>query len=249
MKALWKFVLALVPLLALTGCNYSCTSAHCYGEVQFPTTGLRGMITTLDVRNISNTGDGFVDNEMWIVDRGNTACGSQNNTCWVEAGYLADNGTVTGNSGSSGTDPHFFWADSRPNSTFIFHAFGSIPSNYFGHQVIVLILQNGTNTWDVDIQPIFIQGAPTLFATSTNNSMNPQSAEMGQELFGTNGASADPATYTVTGIKTASSTGILIPTINTDGSVTNASPPNGAWLVKPSDPNANGGKFQTKCCS
>ncbi len=261
MKVLCRITFLLVfPIvfMVLVGCNttYKCPNgAHCYGEVKFPTAGVQGMITTVDVDHMTDTGDGFVDNEMWIVDRGNAACGG---TCWVETGYVADNNAIIGDGGSaSGIDLHFFWADSRPNSTFIYHDFGLVPDNYFGHKVNFLILKKSTNTWTVNIQPVSIAGAATLAGTSTNNAMTPQSAEMGQELAGTKGASANPVNYTGTGIKGSRPTGITVTgvpifqvvTVSTDGNVTNANPPTGAWIIAPSAANANGGKFQTHCCS
>ncbi len=252
MKILGRMLLTFLISLALCGCNsYTCSSPHCYGIVEFSSPGIEGFGMFVDVGHMLNTGDGFVDNEIWIVDRGNRACNgtNQSNMCWVEVGYLADNGTVAGNAGASGLDPHFFWADSRPNGGFVWHDLGGIPDTYYGQKVFLLILKQGTNTWSASVYPIGIQGAPTLTGTSTNNAMTPQSGLMGQELFGTKGGTAGPVTYTVTGIKAAGSSSPLLSTVTTDGSVTSNNPPRGTWLTKPSVPSANGGVFQTGCCS
>jgi hypothetical protein len=264
MKVLCRITLLLVcsfVSIMLVGCNttYNCpNTGHCYGEVKFPTPGLQGMITTVDVDHMVDTGDGFVDNEMWIVDRNNAACAAQKNICWVETGYVADNNAITGDGGSaSGIDLHFFWADNRPNSTFIYHDFGLVPDYYFGHKVTFLIMKAGTNRWTVNIQPVSIPGASTWSGTSTNNAMAPQSAEMGQELAGTKGATANPVNYTGTGIKSSTPTSVTVTgttftqilTVSTDGDVTNANPPTGTWITPPSAANANGGRFQTHCCS
>src|SRR5260370_29480921 len=92
--------------LALT---YSCVSPHCYGLAHFhtPAFNFAGAQTANTVRGIG-TGDGFLTNEIWLVDD-TTYPGS---VYWIEVGYGVGLNIVSSVCTSAES---YFWADQRPN--------------------------------------------------------------------------------------------------------------------------------------
>ena len=108
------------------------------------------------------------------------------------------------------------------------------------------VTYDGQNTWQVAIVGLN-QGSSLIFAYS-DNSMIPNKLEMGQELFGTNGAqSASFADYTELTYYDGFVLHIGGPWITTTTSSQNSdSPPFFTWIHLPSQQEP--GEFHTKCC-
>lgn len=71
---------------------YSCINPHCYGEVDWPNY-VPGTTTSIFIAqlncNSSTSCDGFIDDEMWLVDQSSNTCKNDSaKACWVEIGYL-----------------------------------------------------------------------------------------------------------------------------------------------------------------
>jgi hypothetical protein len=175
--------------------TYSCSiPSHCYGANTWlgPTIG---SFTVIDAVNLAS-GDGSIDNEMWLVDNnlnGSKQCiiapGDSNFKCWVEAGYVH----------FSGDSQRWFWADLRPQGGgcyqhcyYIEHDEGILNSGDYNNVVDVTLVANGTaGQWSVQVL-----GHVTGFnATSVDNAMSPNRIDIGQELEGSQGANAPHANF------------------------------------------------------
>lgn len=175
--------------------TYSClVVSHCYG-VNTWLGSVTGSFTVIDVVNLAS-GDGAVDNEMWLADNnldGSKQClvqqGDSNGKCWVEAGYYH----------ASGNSERWFWADLRPvgggcygSCYFLEHDEGILNSGDYNNVVDITITANGTaKQWSVSVSG----GATGFNATSVDNVMSPNRIDIGQELIGTQGANAPHANY------------------------------------------------------
>jgi hypothetical protein len=132
--------------------------------------------------------NGFVTNQLWLADSHTpTLCHPLfflSGACWIELGYKMD--VRYRNLGT-----HLFWADVRPlglgcglSCGYNEHQGPSFPiSTYLGlHQVSLSISYAGSGNWQVRGG---VYGGSTLWVqVSTNNFMQPDSFEMGQELYG-----------------------------------------------------------------
>jgi hypothetical protein len=236
------------------GAGYSCGSAdggHCYGTTTFPiaqigVSGFWGFATQLTSVPL-HSGNGELNNEIWVVQSKNTACGL-GNRCWIEIGVTA------GAYGLPSNETHIFWADNRPHGGFNFHDQGALKPQELNHQVFVMIRPRSSelNAFDVDAQTcadVSSNGSTCqrwIIAKSTKNSMVASEAFMGMELSGSGGASAGNANFTETvfldpsapfGGRYTASAGIS--TLNV--------PVNAGWTATPSSSNF-GGTFFTGCC-
>lgn len=188
---------ALIIALILLACNliisqhdaqaaslntYSCLYPHCYGIEDWPG-GMDGGHTSIKVAHIS-PGDEFVTNEMWIDDK-QTSGGPY----WVEGGYLTnvnvDNGAEL-----------WFWADNRPGGGYNAHyATSPVTSGDYGNPVNVTIVRGSSNP-NTHTFTVQVYGTSTGIAgSSTYNSMVPNDINIGEELYGSSGASASTALW------------------------------------------------------
>jgi hypothetical protein len=255
-RHLMRVVVALVTALVLaeigfllhplTARAYSCGDLninHCYAIndwSQFPSQD-QGGETDVQVAQLTCNcstwygGEaGFIDDEMWVANYGDTRCSNQHNSCWVEAGYLTTTSAYS-------TTTNYFWADNRPNLGFTQHVLAQVPSGDYGHNANLLIWRNfgQTNRWIVDIStPNY--GYSTY---STSNDFNPTDIQIGQELAGTSGASASNA-YFSDNYYVDNMRNFVAETL--DGSITYKPPPYDYWLVYPHN-SSSGGIFVTYC--
>jgi hypothetical protein len=224
--------------------SYTCTDTHCYALAEWSAQALQTCCLAGDEVDISYTdlfgGDGFVDNEMWLVQHNNPQCvdllNNINDLCWVEVGMISEPDFFSGT--------HYFWADMRPGDVFWFHDLGPVPNADKTAQTPTgfFISQPFLNEFQVAI--ISLQGT-LIFENSTNNTMVPDRVEMGQELYGTSGAhSAGAADYT---FLTYYSGQFGLPIGVTSSTQLSGSPPFFSWIHQPAGENG-GGEFQTQCC-
>ncbi len=167
------------PSLALA---YSCTSGHCYAVDNWAG-GVTGAATDITVRGLGapDNGQGFITNELWVFQ--------YPGTYWVEEGI-----TVGPSQGHPCTADCYFWADSRPGSSYYEHWLESVPQTDYGKSTTFSISTGyaGENTWNVDLQGY--NGSFTEL--SQNNSMSPNYIQIGGELEGSSGGYALEAHYT-----------------------------------------------------
>lgn len=129
--------------------NFSCgnlSTNHCYALERWGTT--YGSFTIETVVNLSCTCNtwydgetGFINNEMWVAQFGNSGCKDSGNTCWVEGGYS--------DSGGIGGTLHYFWADSRPGGGYNGHDLNGVPSGDLNGSLLLYFKQINSATWDV----------------------------------------------------------------------------------------------------
>jgi hypothetical protein len=255
-KVLVPVSLVAVLFFSASYCHaakYSCgngTSGHCYGVNSWSEqTQYFGSYVDLQEPSMncpSNCG-GFVDNEMWLIDSKSRACTANSfGQCWVEAGYIAQAGQGT----------QFFWADARPqsSSTFNLHILGNADpvgtTNHF------MILKDGRvspqvfQVWEYNTSESTLYHGTSV--ASNGNPMNGNTIIIGQELAGTEGASAADAQYTrnIWAVQTLGPEFVFWYNRQKDkGSVRSDNPPFASWTIDPSTPPPpEGGKFTTHCC-
>ncbi|MGA8221318.1 MAG: hypothetical protein WB780_06645 [Candidatus Acidiferrales bacterium] len=250
-----KFVALLCAMLAAgaptLASSYSCgnpSSGHCYGVASWSEKpqyfGAYADILEGSLNCPSGCG-GFIDDELWLVDSQSSGCTSNSfGMCWVEAGYIAqeNQGTV------------FFWADSRPltSSTFNLHLLGGTdPAGTTDHFMIIKDGRAGPGIFQVWI---YNDSLSTLYnGTSTSNTMDGNTIDIGQELAGTQNASATSVNFTrnIWAVQVLGPEYVFWYNRQTDeGGLTNASPPSAIWTINPSNPPPpEGGEFTTHCCS
>src|SRR6266478_1027884 len=244
--------------------TYTCgdpSSGHCYG-VNAWTQGTEYFGAYADITQVqmscpSGCG-GFVDDEIWLIDRSSTNCTSNDfQMCWVEAGTFA----------TEGNNPQYFWADSRPGTgnTFNLHYLGNTdPVGTVDHYMIIKDGRATPNTYLVfiynDLQSTLYSETSSVAGTGGCGSPLPQMVgreiDIGQELAGTppasSVASASTAHFTrnTWAIKPLDSSYVFVSNAQTaQGAVTNAKPPTAAWAQNPGAPGAPvGGDFTTLCC-
>jgi hypothetical protein len=245
------FLLLLISTTAF-GVTYSCgdpSSNHCYGVTSWQEKpeyfGAYSDILRASM-NCPSGCNGFVDNELWLVDDKSGGCtGNPFGMCWVEAGYFFTDGS---------SSAQFFWADSRPmnSSTFNLHILGSADSEgTTDHYMIIKDARGGPGIFQVWV---YNDGLSTLYqGTSTSNTMAGDRVIIGQELAGTNGASAGTANFTrnIWAVQTLGPEYVFwYNSQTTKSGVTSANPPIASWTIDPtSPPPPEGGQFTTHCCS
>jgi hypothetical protein len=255
-KTAASLIVCVVAVLSFGGCgggNYKCSDNHCYGLTVLPAAqngepGFRGFVTTVNAVAL-NSGDGEINDEIWVVDKNSAGCGGQ---CWIEVGLSA--GANTGGCSLPSNETHVFWADNRPNQGFFCHDQGALQAQEFNQPVFLAIAVRPTDPNSFDVEALTCTSTTgngtcqrrAIIGTSTNNTMAATAIEMGMELAGTNGASAPATNFT----------GSLTPNPNVsfgwtflklDGNILQNAPVKGAWTTTPSTSNS-GGSFQTSCC-
>jgi hypothetical protein len=178
------------------------------------------------------SGNIFVDDEAWLVDY------SSGPTSWVETGEVNE---------GYGTD--YFWAYSTGGvSGFMTYDLGAVsPSDMNGTWIAYQIRQSPGESagWAVTISRA--ASGTVLYAPSPADvTMTPNTVIEGQELAGEENAQAPIAFFTENSVFQGSTETLQ----TTAGTVTDASPPNGAWLGSdtPSPATTDGGMFVTDCC-
>jgi len=256
-KGIVPFSVLAILLFSAAICfagNYSCgngSSGHCYGV---NTWGEQpqyfGSYVDLQEPSMncpSNCG-GFIDNEMWLEDTNSSGCKANSfGVCWVEAGFIAQAGEST----------QFFWADSRPqtSSTFNLHILGN--ADPVGTTDHFMIIKDGRVSPQVFQVWVYNTSESTLYqGTSVTSNGNPMSGNLiliGQELAGSQGASAGNAQYSrnIWAVQTLGPEYVFWYNRQKDeGSVRSDNPPFASWSIDPSTPPPpEGGEFTTHCCS
>lgn len=231
---------------------YSCgdpSSGHCYGTAAWQEhPEYFGAYTDLRMVNLSCSSScgGFVDDEIWLVDRSSPSCtANPYGMCWEETGIIA----------ISGSSPVYFWADARPQntSTFNLHLMGGIdPAGTVDHFMIV---KDGRVTPNTFLIFDYNDSLSTLYEGVSVTSGTPMQGKqiiIGQELAGSGGASAPSTSFTrnIWAVQALGPEYVFWYNRELDaGSVGSQSPPFASWAVNPSSPPPpEGGSFTTSCC-
>jgi hypothetical protein len=256
---------SLVVAPCLTACNsgqpapngYNCgtlSSGHCYAITDFfdgkpkaypadQSSEIFGYRTSISVTNQMARGDGFIDDEMWLL--------AFNGPGWIEAGYMYD---FFGQG--------YFWAENDENTgIFVSHSVGPVSPGRDDY-VLVEILNNGSNKKTSD-QFLVVLVASNAAGTTTmawdsgavTNAMWSAGSDQfalvnfGQELAGSQGALAGLAVFVNNSWMDSNGIWRLQ---TADTTVDIASPPYGGWIQTPSSSlqssQPNGGTFFTECC-
>ena len=238
--------------------NYACgdpSKNHCYGDNAWTQAGeYFGAYTDITQSTLacpSGCG-GFVDDEIWLVDRSTSGCGNNSfKTCWVEAGSIA----------SDGQGPVYFWADSRPtnDSTFNLHLLGGVDaSGTVNHYMIVKDGRSTPNPYQVfiynDDHSTLYNGVSAVPGGTVQ--MTGREIRIGQELAGTKDASASLAGFSrnLWAVQALDAGYVFWYNAQTvEGGVTSAAPPTAAWTIDPAGSGCSsppeGGNFVTACCN
>lgn len=258
-----KNVVHVAALIVAAGCSllitattltakYKCGDPsidHCYGIVTWDERpqyfGAYTDITQVAMSCPSDCG-GFVNDEIWLVDTNSPDCKTNGFTlCWVEAGTIME-------AGADGRQ--FFWADARPlkTNTFNLHILGPADDEKVVNHYMMIHDARG----DFGISQIWIynDSLSTLYnGTSTNNAMSGNRIQIGQELAGTQNASAGYATFSrnIFAVQALGQEYVFWYNAQTTRGSWSISdnPPSGAWVIGPDKPPPEGGQFSTKCCS
>lgn len=233
-------------LLGCGGQSYNCgpgappcgtkSDQHCYGTVSWSGsfTGFSMELTAVAL----NSGDGFIDDEGWLVDYPG---GSENGMSWVETGEL-----------NEGFSTDYFWAYGEDwcqgNQQFNFFDLGPVAQNDMDNNTWIAyqVRQDSTTptNWNVTIS--YAQTGVVLFSdTAPGVSMSPNAVNEGQELQGTNSAEAKLAFFGDNAFYKGSTKTYW----TSDGTVTSGNPPTANWWPgSKASETGNGGLFFTWCC-
>ncbi len=251
-----EVVLPLVALLVFASltlfvetarANYSCSNI-CHGVVVWPG-AVTGAQTEDEVISMSCPAPAcnpigstlpHIGNVLWLLDETHhqSSC-PFGGACWIEAGYH----TITGNHahGCTSDGVWYYWADWRPGDSGLnIHCLGTVQSGDLGYNAWLYIANSGTNQWTIQVSP----QTNYWSGLSTNNSMSADNIEIGMELLGTSGASANTGYFTYNAWRD---------TVNNtwhdqtnSGQTHNDSPINSGWTTPPNGSN-HGGTFHTGC--
>lgn len=236
-------------LAAIRPTGYACSN-HCYGvNTWSSTTEYFGAYSDISVVQLGCAPQcaaaGFIDEEMWLVDA--TSCTRQfDGLCWVETGYIDYEAQNTGQA--------YFWADERPGQPFMYRLFSNVSSNDYGNRVHFVIIKDARTT-PVSFQVmIYRDGSSTVLdGTSSDNAITAKNIMIGQEMVGSDGASAPTVIFTQNKFATQAlgPDDQFVYTAQTlEGSVLSNKPPSGQWTTDPasSGNSFDGGQFSTSCC-
>jgi hypothetical protein len=230
---------------------YSCgtpSADHCYGvNVWQQTEEYFGAYTDIRRGRMICPGGcgGFVDNEIWLVDDSTEECKSNPyKQCWVEAGYVSEDGSQ---------DPQFFWAEFPPGKQFALHLIGNRdPVGVIDH---FMIIKDGRATPNPFLIFIYNNDLSSLFggtSIATGNPMRANKIIIGQELAGNQNAFADDADFTrnIWAVQALGPEYVFWYAAQTaKGTVQSDNPPFATWTIDPATTGApEGGQFTTHCC-
>jgi hypothetical protein len=138
------------------------------------------------------------------------------------------------------------------SSTYNNHFLGS--TDPVGTTDHFMIIKDGRDGPGIVQVWIYNDSLSTLYnGTSTSNTMSADRVIVGQELAGTNGASAGNANFTrnIWAVQVLGPEYVFWYNRQIDeGTVLNQSPPFGSWTIDPATPPPpEGGQFTTHCCS
>jgi hypothetical protein len=248
-RSVWAGIGSITVVISFASAQtYSCgnpASNHCYGTTRWQEQpeyfGAFADVEQVRMGCPSGCG-GFLNNEIWLIDTKTGSCTTNDfGMCWVEAGYVVEEGWDQAN---------YFWADSRPGSgnTFNLHILGSTdPVGTVDHFMIIKDGRVEIGTFQVWI---FNDSLSTLFqGTSANNAMNADRIDIGQELAGTNGAFAGRASFqrNIWAVRPLGSGQDFVFRFNRQtnpGNITSRDPPFASWAPFGPTP----GVFTTRCC-
>ncbi len=195
--------------------SYSCVMLngmpkHCYGIADWSDNGhypaINGAYTDISVVHLScpapqcsYANADFIDDEIWVRDVAHQAssCPTYKVGCWVEAGIIAEP-----SSPSSGTTVWYFWADYRPGDSMLnYHPIAVVNSGDYGYNTVIDIYRTASSNCNTSPRSgtfalSIISETHSYPQLSQRNCMTPDDINIGQELQGTNGASAPTAHFT-----------------------------------------------------
>src|SRR5262249_27411957 len=167
-----------VPKRSLRPDSYTCTATHCYAVAEWSAQALQTCCLAGAEAEIAYAdlfgGNGFVDNELWLVQHNNSQCVDLVNNiidlCWVEVGMISFPALFSGT--------HYFWADMRPGSVFAFHDLGPVPNADKNPQTPTGFFISHPYLNEFQVAIISLQtGGALIFEYSTNNTMVPDRVE------------------------------------------------------------------------
>jgi hypothetical protein len=239
----------LLAATRLTANNYRCgdpSTNHCYARVLWEERpqyfGAYTDITQVAMSCPSDCG-GFVNDEIWLVDTKSRDCQtSEFQMCWVEAGTFAQP-----------DGRYFFWAEGRPLKTNAYNQHILGPGDPEGVVNHYMMIQDARGDSGISQIWIYNDSLSTLYnGTSTNNAMSGNQMHIGQELAGTQNASAGFATFSrnIFAVQALGQEYVFWYNAQTTrGNTRIDNPPSGGWVVDPGKPPPEGGQFSTRCCS
>ena len=241
---------ALIAAISGRAFGYSCSVKHCYAvNTWTQETEYLGASTDILVVHLNCdtracvTRQGMITNELWLVDT--TTCAKENvGMCWIETGY-------TDYRSSKQT---FFWADKRPGKPFAFELREDVAAGNYDQMQHFRIIKDGRTTPNLFQVFMYNDSSSTFFqGTSNDNAMKGNQIIIGQELYGTAGASAPQATFThnLFAAEALGPANVFLSNAQIQlGSLTNNNPPMGGWDIAPpsSGELPEGGQFSTICC-
>lgn len=248
-RLLTAFVLVIVSatiglISAPPAAAYSCGDPsinHCYAIATWTGGGgLYGGDTTIQsfsgpLYNPSGgaTQGNFIDQEMWILQGYNSACGG---ACWVEVGVIALVGS---------NQPQYFWADNRPNATFYLGIIADVNSAAdSNHPVQFSIAHNDPDPTRWNVMVASTSG--TWYPYSYPNTMSADAQHIGQELSGSPAGAYMGSNYLINNRWIDSSLNHYYQSSN-GTAPTPSNPPYGNWAVLPSN-SSTGGQWSNSCC-
>lgn len=234
---------------AMSPLTYPCSS-HCYGvNTWSSSTQYFGAYTDISLVQLGCdpqcASDGFIDEEMWLVDT-NSCVHQFDGLCWVEIGYIDYQAQHNWQA--------YFWGDERPGQPFMFDLFNNVQNTDFGNTNHFVIIKD-TRTTPIGFQVLIYNDSSHTFlqGISNDNAITANEIMIGQEIVGTDGASAPRAIFTQNKFATqalSSDNQFVYTAQTTEGTVISNNPPAGQWATDPaSSGNAfDGGQFSTSCC-
>jgi hypothetical protein len=237
----WIAAGSAVIVFALAGCTgsgtsptpYSCgtpSTDHCYAELIIGTTdvpgGILGFRTSIGVNSV-NGGDGFINEEFWLLST--SGC-----RCWIETGYQE----------SENLGYYYFWAETVPPGVYgPSHDLGPVAPGDFGGSATFDVQQTGPQSFAITVTTPTASYAATSSNSYLSDPANSGFVEMGQELQGSTGASAGYVFFQDNMEFSGGHWGYI-----PGGQLDIGAPPYGGWLDPPSSADP-GGIFFTECCN
>jgi hypothetical protein len=231
----------LIVLVLTTRCiggqpapeGYSCggpSTGHCYAIASIGD-HLTGFRSTIGVIANAKPGDGFVNNEFWLINY-------SGNGGWIEIGYQVNTVEL----------PKYFWAVLDPDTgIFTNHNMDTIPQEEVGTRVTFDIHQIAEDTFAISVD-----GSKTHYSTTVQvnlwNGTYGGYIHIGQELSGSKDAIASLAIFVENQVYDSNFHHHYATEVDRPLDETLDRPPYGGWMQKPTQDN-KGGVFSTYCCA